>query len=135
MKQLFLRSSPYRAKARSIAIAWTLFIIGGCLAPARTIPEVGGPLADKWTHFVMFSLFVFLWLCTRPGWNGRRFAGLLLLAAAFGATIELLQGWLVFLGRSMELLDWVADLIGASLGLVLFVLGSWWAGAKTESLT
>lgn len=122
MKKIFSASSPYTKQARSIAVAWTLLIFVGCLMPARDIPHVDVPLIDKWTHFVMFGLFSFLWLCARPAYTLRSLLILLLTTIFIGCGIEYLQGMLTFLGRSMELMDAVADAIGGLLGIAVFRL-------------
>jgi len=120
MKKIFTAGSPYTKQARFIAIAWTLLIFVGCLMPAREIPHVDVPLIDKWTHFVMFGLFSFLWLCARPAYTMRSLLILLLASIFLGCFIEYLQGTLTSLGRSMELMDAVADALGGLLGIVFF---------------
>ena len=70
----------------------------------------------------MFGGFTFLWFFTRPLLNVKWLITLFLIATALGATIELLQGLLSFLGRSMEFMDAVADSTGALLGIGLFCL-------------
>lgn len=122
MRRIFAPDSPYTKQARFIAVLWTLLIFIGCFTPANELPKVDVPFIDKWTHLVLFGGFTFFWLCTYPritfGWLIKLF----LLATAMGAAIELLQGLLTFLGRSMEFLDAVADSLGALLGITLFSL-------------
>lgn len=125
MKRIFLPGSPYTTQARLIARLWTLLIFIGCLTPGRELPHVNVPFIDKWTHLVMFGAFTFLWLCARPAFTWVRVFLLLLIAIALGGVIEGLQGWLTFLGRSMELMDVVADGVGAVLGIIVFLLGAW----------
>ncbi len=123
MKHIFLPSSPYTKQARSIALLWTLLIFIGCFFPAQELPKVDVPLIDKWTHFVMFGGFTFLWLCAKPAYTTKSLFLLLLISVAFGSFIEVMQGQLTFLGRSMELMDAVADSVGGLLGIVGFCLG------------
>ncbi|WP_345080376.1 VanZ family protein [Nemorincola caseinilytica] len=127
MKRIFTTDSPYTRQARFMAIAWTLLIFIGCLMPAHEIPRVDVPLADKWTHFLMFGIFSFLWLCARPAYTFRSLLILLLITVFLGCLIEYLQGMLTFLGRSMEIMDAVADAIGGLLGIVMFRLGAYFA--------
>ncbi len=101
---------------------WTLLIFIGCLTPAPDIPKIDVPLIDKWTHFILFGGFSFLWLCARPQYTKRSLAILFIISVALGAFIELLQGALTFLGRSMEFMDGVADGLGGALGIGLFCL-------------
>ncbi len=125
MKKLFSAQSPYKKTARSIAIAWTLLIFIGCLMPAREIPHVDVPLIDKWTHFVMFGMFSFLWLLAVNGASSVKVQLIVLLTALFtGCLIEYMQGTFTSLGRSMELMDAVADAIGGLLGVVLYRMGA-----------
>jgi len=122
MKKIFLPDSPYTRQARFIAIIWTLLIFVGCLFPGKELPKVDVPLIDKWTHLVLFGGFTFFWLCARPVLTLARVATLLLIAAALGGVIEILQGTITFLGRSMELMDFVADSLGGILGVAFFWL-------------
>lgn len=122
MNRIFSPDSPYTKQARFLAALWTLLILAGCFTPGRDIPKVDVPLIDKWVHLVLFGGFTFLWLCARPIVSLRRLVGLFVIAVAFGVAIELIQGLLSFLGRSMELMDAVADSIGALLGIALFCL-------------
>ena len=130
MLRIFTPGSPYKKQARSLAIVWTVLIFIGCLTPAPNIPKVDVPLIDKWTHLVFFGGFSFLWLCARPVITRRWLISLFFLSVGLGALIEVLQGTLTFLGRSMELLDAVADSLGGLLGIVLFCLLAYFARTK-----
>ncbi len=131
MNSIFLPDSGYKKQARFIAMLWTLLIFAGCLYPGRELPHVDVPLIDKWTHFVMFGLFGFLWLCAYPDGGVRNMVKWFVVAVAVGAVTELLQGMLTFLGRSMERTDLVADVVGALLGVGLFAAGAAWARSRT----
>jgi VanZ family protein len=122
MLRIFSPDSPYKKQARFVAILWTLLILIGCFTPSKDIPQVNVPLIDKWVHLVLFGGFTFLWLCSSPRYSAKSLIVLLLITVAFGASIELMQGLLTFLGRSMELLDAVADTIGGLMGMGLFCL-------------
>lgn len=125
LNQLFSPDSPYKRRARSLAILWTLLIFILCFIPAKELPEVDIPLADKWVHFILFGVFTFLWLCSKPS----RKPGFLLLVFAAGIftgwVVEELQGLLAFLGRSKDVMDILADSIGGLLGVLLFALLSY----------
>ena len=110
---------------------WTLLIFIGCFMPAKEIPDVHVPFIDKWVHLVLFGGFTFLWLCARPKINFKSLIGMFLIAVALGAFIEIMQGILTFLGRSMELMDAVADSVGGLLGIRLFCLCAYFANKKT----
>lgn len=125
MRRIFTPDSPYKKQARFLAMLWTLLIFIGCLTPAPEIPKIDVPLIDKWTHFVLFGGFTFLWLCARPVRSTKALSILFFIALLFGALIEVLQGVLTFLGRSMEFMDAVADSLGGALGIGLFCLIAW----------
>src|ERR1039458_4976395 len=105
-----------------MAFLWTLLIFIGCFMPGKELPHVSVPFIDKWVHLVMFGGFTFLWLCSRPVLNAKWLINMFLISVALGSFIELMQGALTFLGRSMELMDAVADAIGAVIGIGLFCL-------------
>ena len=90
-------------------------------------PDLGGldavnfPGADKVTHGVLYAVLGFLsaraWL-RRGSASDLRGAALILAGiAAFGAADEWHQQFIP--GRGMSFLDWVADLAGASVALLL----------------
>jgi VanZ family protein len=130
MRLLFTEYSPYKRQARFLAMLWTLLIFVGCFTPGKDLPKVDVPLIDKWVHLVMFGGFTFLWLCARPVLTVRWLITLFLIAVSLGAFIELMQGLLTFLGRSMEFMDAVADSIGGILGIGLFCLLAFWVKEK-----
>ena len=130
MKRIFTPDSPYKKQARFLALLWTLLIFIGCFTPGKDLPKVDVPLIDKWVHFILFGGFTFLWLCARPIVNLRSLFSLFLIAVALGSFIELMQGWLSFLGRSMEFMDAVADSIGGLLGIGVFCLCAHLANKK-----
>ena len=101
---------------------WTLLIFIGCFTPGKELPKVDVPLIDKWVHLVLFGGFTFLWLCARPVINLRSLLVWFIIAIVLGSFIEVIQGLLPMLGRSMELMDAVADSVGGLLGIGLFCL-------------
>ena len=130
MNRVFSPDSPYKKQARFLAILWTLLILVACFTPGKEIPKVDVPYIDKWTHLVLFGGFTFLWLCTKPLLQMKWLISLFLIAVAFGSFIELMQGLISFLGRSMEFMDAVADSIGGLLGIGLFCLLAYLAITK-----
>ncbi|MBO7118715.1 MAG: VanZ family protein [Bacteroidaceae bacterium] len=80
------------------------------------------PLADKWTHMVMYgTLTLVIWFEYRRShdrWNGAKLLFLAFLAPiAMGGILELVQAHLTTC-RSGEWLDFVANTIGVCLGCV-----------------
>jgi VanZ family protein len=122
IKQIFTPASPYKKQAKIIAIIWTILIFIGCFTPGRELPKVDVPLIDKWVHIVLFGGFTFLWLCTNPTRKPMALLRLLVIAILLGAFIEVMQGILTFLGRSMEFMDAVADSIGGFVGITIFYI-------------
>jgi VanZ family protein len=122
MRRIFSPDSPYKKQARFLAILWTLLIFIGCFTPGKDLPDVEVPFIDKWTHLVLFGGFTFLWLCARPLRTSSWLVTMFFISLGLGVFIELMQGLLTFLGRSMELMDAVADGIGGLLGIGLFCL-------------
>lgn len=132
MSHLFSAGSPYQKQARFLASLWTLLIFIGCFTPGKELPKVDVPLIDKWVHLVMFGGFTFLWLCARPMRTARWLITMFFITVGVGAFIELMQGLLTFLGRSMEFMDAVADAVGGLLGIGLFCLCAALAGRKPQ---
>jgi VanZ family protein len=122
MLGIFSNDSVHKNRAKFIAVLWTSLIFLGCFLPSKKIPHVSVPLADKWVHFVLFGGFTFLWLLTVPKINYKTITIVLLLGIVLGVVVELLQGILVFLGRSAEAYDVIADSLGALLGVIVFIL-------------
>ena len=125
LNKLFSYDSPYKKRARVFAILWTLLIFIACLLPAKDIPEVDVPFADKWVHFMMFGGFAFLWLCSRPSRKLGALFFMLAITVFTGWIVECLQGMLTSLGRSKDMMDVLADAVGGLLGVVLFALLSY----------
>lgn len=75
---------------------------------------------DKLVHLSAFGLLGWLlawaWPLEPVGRSWRRLAGLWLLIAIYAAVDELLQP---YVGRRCDPLDWVADVVGAAIGLWL----------------
>ncbi len=105
-----------------MAILWTLLIFIVCFLPAREIPEVDVPLADKWVHFILFGTYAFLWLLSVKQPSTKSWIVVFISAVLVGWLVEVLQGALSFLGRSQDNMDIVADAIGGFLGVAVFAL-------------
>lgn len=127
MKRLFHPDSPYKNKARWMAIGWTLLIFILFMMPSSGIPRVRLPLphADKIIHLGFFALFCFFWMAANPT-RDRGYAWVLLLTSLyFGWIVEYLQGhWAR--GRSQDYFDLLADILGSGLGIAGFRLLARW---------
>jgi hypothetical protein len=74
---------------------------------------------DKVVHGVVFgAMAVLIWRALRFGWPAARPSRQQLVAGGISALLgALLEVWQYFVpGRSMELLDWLADMLGIALG-------------------
>jgi VanZ family protein len=107
------------------AIIWTVVIFVACLWPGKELPHSDIPFIDKWTHFVLFGVFSVLWLLAcppTPQKPKKRLIGVTLIAIMLGALVEGLQMGLPTLGRSGDVIDAVADAVGAVLGTGAYLL-------------
>ena len=105
-------------KRYPLSLFVTVIIVVLSLAPIGRVEFAEDvPLADKWTHMVMYGfLALVVWWETvrrgpRPSWPYLLVVGLLL-PIALGGLLEILQSTLTTY-RSGEWLDFVADALGA----------------------
>ena len=122
MNQLFSGDPIYKKRARIGATLWTLLIFILCFIPAREVPDLDIPLADKWVHFILFGVFSFLWLLSIKEFRLQHLVIVLICSIVLGWLVEYIQGALTFLGRSQDNMDTLADGIGGLLGVVVFWL-------------
>ncbi len=98
---------------RRLAITWGGIVVALSLSPVT--PDQLHQLGDKPQHFVAYALLSFL---VMRGWAGTRFLFVIFLSVlVLGAAIEGLQ-WFVP-GRSMEMLDVLANAFGTVTGLIV----------------
>jgi VanZ family protein len=116
----------YSKWARKLAIAWTLLIFFLCFLPAEDIPAVNIPFIDKWTHFILFGMFSFLWLTAWPSLKASRLLLIFVLSVLDGWLVEFIQGQLPSLHRYQENLDILADGLGGLLGVIVFYFTLKW---------
>lgn len=128
---LFTSASPYKKRARWLAIGWTLLIFILCLVPGNELPKVDVPFIDKWAHVLLFAGFSFLWLCAGPTVQWWRLLLLLAITTFIGWLVEYLQGNFVP-GRYQDDMDTIADAVGGLAGILLFLPLYYVAGSKTE---
>ena len=109
------------------ALFWTIFIMVLVGIPGNQIPKVSHFIdllqPDKIVHLGLFAPFSFLWI----NYLSRKIKSIktsILLVVALGmfyaAITELLQVY-VFIGRSGNLPDAIADFIGAIVGITYFI--------------
>lgn len=101
---------------RIATILASIALLALLLAPGDDVPKVSLPGIDKLVHVLLFGCWA---LALRFDWVAfRERPGLLLVAVAIAAPLtEALQ--LLAPGRSFDLLDMAADMVGAALAAAL----------------
>ena len=98
-----------------LAAYWVAMFLGTHVDIAPPGPEV--PNSDKVVHFLGYcglaTLFAF-WVATERRLTLKVVLGIMLTLAAYALFDELSQ---IPVGRECDVMDWVADMLGASLGV------------------
>ena len=94
------------------AVFWTMLTLYLCLISARNL--VG---TDKIAHMVFYAVFSFLWSMSLRKRNVEK-KYVLIFSFSFGVLMEIFQLYL-FNGRSFELYDILANIIGSIIGVIL----------------
>lgn len=116
----FLRSHKITLVYIPLIVYWIVLLVATSI-PASRIPEVG--VSDKFNHFFAYAvlcalLFFALSIQDKFILFKKHPAKMSLLIATFyGALDEIHQMFIP--GRSAELLDWVADFLGAVTGVLI----------------
>lgn len=104
-----------------LAVLWTLITLYLSLISARSaarfnVWDIIG--FDKLGHLVFYTVFSFLWsMGVRKRSINKNFP--LIFAICFGIIMEICQFYL-FNGRSFELYDILANVVGSVIGVILF---------------
>ena len=109
-----------------VALLWTGIVTYFCLIQSSDVPVINIPNLDKCIHAFFHFVFTFVWFLFfyKQLKLDSVFKPLLisfLLSFLFGIGIEILQG-LITTTRSADVLDGVANLIGALLAVSLVVV-------------
>jgi VanZ family protein len=108
--QTLLRAMP--------AIFWSLLIITSVLMLIELPPKQGGwPHWDKLQHALVFLVLTLLGTIAYTSKKYYLAVGLI----AYGASTELLQGMFT-ITRLASINDWLADVVGVCIGLLIFTL-------------
>lgn len=83
------------------------------LLPADHVPQIG--VSDKIEHAVAYGLLAFWFASVVARWD---YVFMMLALVALGGGIEIAQG-LMKMGREADIRDFMADCIGAGVGLLL----------------
>lgn len=109
------------------AIIWGIFIFIICSFPSDNIPEsfiINIPFADKIIHFFLYFLLVILiMICALKKVKNtltiRHFLLTFFISLFYGFLIEVLQDF-VFIMRSADFMDVIANSTGSFVGLLTF---------------
>ena len=114
-----LRLSQFRSGVVALLVIYWAALFVGTHVPA---PMTGMQSNDKLLHLVAYSGLAFLVVWVIAGTRPRLHSVIASvgLVVAYGAVDELLQ--LMIPGRHGDLWDWLADVAGAGLGLLLYFL-------------
>ncbi|HEV8080992.1 MAG TPA: VanZ family protein [Chitinophagaceae bacterium] len=104
-------------------ITWFFIVLVLVFLPAEDIPSVESSFLDyiyfdKWIHFGLFAVLVlfFCWPFYNSSFNRierlHYFMKIAIVASLLGLVIEFIQKYFTA-GRAFEILDWVADSLGA----------------------
>lgn len=96
-------------------VAFWLTVAAVLFFTLRTLTVIV-PGSDKTQHAITFGI---LMLIVVPAYPQARLAALAVSLSGFGAAIELIQP---YFGRSDDIRDWIADVIGISVGLLIVTL-------------
>lgn len=91
-----------------LTIAVAAMIAALTLTPPMQVEMPAG--SDKFSHLIAFAALASPLAAVRPRWSGVLFV----VFTAYGAAIEIIQP---YVGRSRELGDLVADMVGIGVGL------------------
>ena len=115
-----------RGVQRALSLVYAVFLAVVSLTPGQQIPkifdwsELFSP--DKFAHFTAYAIFAVLLSFSIGGRSVLKTTATAVTAAAlFGVLMEVLQG-IAGTGRFYDPVDMVANLLGAILGGVLYVL-------------
>ena len=116
----------------AVFYALAIFVVGSL----HNTPAVVQDVSDKVQHCVGFALLAWLWCrALRRFIPGARPLGLAFggfaISVALGGALELWQGVLGY--RSCDFLDWVADAIGAALGVGIPTALELWLGSRARA--
>ena len=108
-----------------LSTVWTIIILVLSGMPGSKIPHIHIPGIDKAVHFTMYSVFTFLLLNSFTEQKKFRLSTInkmvvvFIAGASLGALNELLQAT-IYSGRSAELADEVANMIGSISGIFIY---------------
>lgn len=111
----------------SLLIYWPVFFIVAHIPIPELVRRAG--VSDKCLHFLAYLTLVYLfWFAISPGrkvnWRKATVWWILFVIVCYGVFDELLQSTV---GRSCDVMDFVANLVGALTGLIMFSFFTFWS--------
>ena len=109
------------------AVLWAAFIMLLCGLPGSDLPDIDFwdiDIEDKIAHAGVFGVLGFLMVLgsirrkAKPIFSRKHTLTLIVIASAYGAMTEIFQG-LFFPSRFADISDFVADTLGAVLGILI----------------
>ena len=109
---------------RIAAFLWTIFIFVASLLPKGAVNKSGLldiPHLDKFSHAIMYAIFVFLWskLLSQKVSRVKGARVAFYISILLGLLMEVLQR-MMEMGRHFDILDIIANIIGSIIGLTAF---------------
>ena len=108
-----------------LAIAWTILIAFLCLVKFNNLPSISVSGADKYVHFTFHFVFTLLWgfylFLNQHQLELKKIGILVFVSLCYGIVIEFMQE-LFTTTRHADVLDVLANLIGATIAFLLFVI-------------
>lgn len=111
------------ARARTLAVVYLLLLFIGTHLPSDRV-EALATTSDKWLHFAGYAV---LTVCVLAGWEltigalePKHYFAVWLAGTLYGAFDEVTQ---TPVGRSADLNDWMADVLGVVCGLLTYRIG------------
>ena len=104
-----------------LAITAQIMVTVALLLPATDLPQTDVPMADKWAHFLVFSVLFYLWAQALSVKNQIRQLSVKLVIALifYGTIIEVIQdSWSI--SRTGDFMDVLANTAGILMGLIVF---------------
>ncbi|OFX37180.1 MAG: hypothetical protein A2X08_06275 [Bacteroidetes bacterium GWA2_32_17] len=108
------------------AIIWAILIFIGSYISGNSLNEIkfiNIPGFDKIIHFTWYFVLTLFVLAGTDKWLGKikfiSFLIIVLMCVSYGALMEYLQGTL-FVARSMDIFDFIANSTGTIVGAILF---------------
>ncbi len=112
-------------------ILYIILVIGLSSIPGKSISDFKWLSEDKLLHLIEYTIFGILVtraFTFRMTQQGKIFLIAFLIAGIFGALDEAYQNLIP--GRESSYADWIADLVGAALGSLLYLQWKWYRDKK-----